>query len=242
MIQELIKTAIEAGEAILKYRGGALGTELKQDQSPVTLADHEANEIILKALKKLDASIPIVSEESKIEDYSVRKNWKKLWMVDPLDGTKEFIEGGDDFTVNIALIENGIPILGIVYIPATNALYYGSREEGSFKNGKRIYSEPPHKNEALIVAESKSRKTPETDEYLKQFKIKERISIGSSTKFCMLAEGTAHLHPRFTETMEWDTAAGDAVFRYSGKGSPRKSPLVYNKESLKNPKYIVGLE
>lgn len=249
MLPKLIETAILAGQSILRYRGGAdLHIQIKSDQSPLTIADQTANSIIEKALQTLTPEIPIISEESEIPPYEVRKNWKQCWLVDPLDGTKEFISGGDDFTVNIALIEKGAPILGVVYIPATDVLYYGTVDGGSFKwdrpNSKepqRITSQVPDPSSPLVIAESKSHKTLETDQYLRQFKIKERIEIGSSIKFCLLAEGRAHLHPRFTTTSEWDTAAGDAVFRYSGVSKPRHSPLSYNKEDIRNPTYIIGL-
>lgn len=249
MLPKLIETAVFAGQSILRFRGGVdLHIQLKSDQSPLTIADQTANEIIVKTLKELAPDIPIVSEESEIPSYEVRKHWNKFWLVDPLDGTKEFISGGDDFTVNIALIEKGAPILGVVYIPATDVLYYGTREGGSFKWDRKvskepvkITSEPADLDQPLIIAESKSHKSSDMDHYLSSFKIKERIEIGSSIKFCLVAEGTAHIHPRFTATSEWDTAAGDAVYRYSGVSKPRQSPLVYNKEDLRNPHYIIGI-
>ncbi|MCM0604628.1 MAG: 3'(2'),5'-bisphosphate nucleotidase CysQ [Xanthomonadaceae bacterium] len=249
MLPKLIEAATFAGQSILRFRGGMdLQIQLKADQSPLTIADQTANDIIDKALKKLTPNIPIISEESTIPEYSVRKDWSQFWLVDPLDGTKEFISGGDDFTVNIALIENGVPILGVVYIPATDVLYYGSREGGSFKwdrksekEPKKITSTPVDLDQPLIVVESKSHKSSDMDHYLSSFKIKERIEIGSSIKFCLVAEGAAHIHPRFTATSEWDTAAGDAIYRYSGVSKSRQSPLVYNKEDLRNPHYIIGI-
>lgn len=249
MLPKLIEAALLAGQAILKYRSGGFAIQIKADESPVTQADHEANAIIEKALKLLTPDVPIISEESEIAPFEVRKKWKRFWMIDPLDGTKEFISGGDDFTVNIALIEDGHPILGVVYVPATQVLYYGSKEGGSFKWDQnqtskpvRIFSKAPNLDQPLVIAESKSHKTRETDRYLSSYKIKERLEIGSSIKFCLVAEGRADLHPRFTQTSEWDTAAGDAVYRFSGQSKPRRSPLVYNKEDLRNPHFIIGLE
>ncbi len=248
MKNDILKIAQKAGNAILSFYTEDIDVERKDDDSPLTKADLAAHNIIVNELNKLTPSIPVLSEEGGIPGYEVRKSWKKYWLVDPLDGTKEFIKRNDEFTVNIALIENKKPVLGIVYIPAKDVSYTGSREEGSYKiTGDqpevRIYSEKPDISKPLTVVASRSHGSDDLEEKLaeKNIRIGKKIPAGSSLKFCLLAEGLADIYPRMGPTMEWDTAAGDAVFRYSGKDGERESPLRYNKESMKNEGFLIGI-
>jgi len=246
--QKLTIIAKQAGLAILQYYDKKIEVSNKDDNSPLTKADMDAHHIIVGALKNLTPDIPIISEEGGVAGYDERKSWKKFWLVDPLDGTKEFIKKNDEFTVNIALIEDGIPVLGVVYIPAKDIFYIGDMNSGSFKieNGKenvRIFSEKPDLTNPLTVVASRSHGSSDLEEKLAEHNVKvgKKIPAGSSLKFCLVAEGVADIYPRMGPTMEWDTAAGDAVFRYSGKDETRQSPLKYNKKFLKNDGFIIGL-
>jgi len=214
----------------------------------LTKADMAAHHIIVKGLEELDPGTPVISEEAKLPDYSERKKWKKFWLVDPLDGTKEFIKKNGEFTVNIALIENEIPTLGLVYLPAKKVLYYGTKAQGSFKehDGKepvRIYSEKAEKPGPMTVITSRSHRADDLEDQLKaqNIEIGNILQAGSSLKICFIAEGKADIYPRMGPTMEWDVAAGDAVYRYSAKETAHDSPLSYNKEALKNDGFIIGL-
>ena len=246
--QKLTVIAKQAGDSILRYYDEEIEVDRKDDNSPLTKADTDAHHIIVDALEKLTPEIPIISEEGGIAGYDERKKWKKFWLVDPLDGTKEFIKKNGEFTVNIALIEDRKPVLGVVYIPAKDIFYIGDAESGSFKieNGKensRIYSEKPDLSKPLTVVTSRSHGSSDLEERLAEHNvvIGKKIPAGSSLKFCLVAEGVADIYPRMGPTMEWDTAAGDAVFRYSGRDGTRLSPLEYNKKSLKNNGFIIGL-
>ncbi len=240
--------AVESGKLILKhFRNEPVLIHYKADTSPLTAADMESHESIFSQLKTLDPTIPIISEESPVPDYHLRSQWTQFWLIDPLDGTKEFLKGNDEFTVNIALIENGEPILGTVYIPGKNLLYYASKENGSWKQaGKaiptRIQSSLPDLSQGLIVVESKSHPSKELEHFLKDFPVKERISAGSSLKFCLVAEGLADIYPRMNPTMEWDVAAGDCIYRNSIPVGQRKTSLTYNKPSLKNESFVIGFK
>ena len=246
-IYKLIEITGKAGQEILSYYDEEIEVEKKQDQSPLTKADLAAHYVIVESLKVLTPNIPIISEESGVPDFEVRSSWKQFWLVDPLDGTKEFIKKNGEFTVNIALIENEIPVFGVVYIPAKNITYYGQKGQGSFKidssrNKEQIFSGESDIQKPLKVVTSRSHKSDQLEEKLSRYGIGigEQISAGSSLKFCLVAEGTADLYPRMGPTMEWDTAAGDAVYRYSGKNGDRYSPLRYNKPDLKNGSFIIG--
>jgi len=248
MKKEILEIAHKAGKAILSFYNEEIDVERKDDDSPLTKADLAAHNIILEELSKLTPGIPVLSEEGGIPDYEERKSWDKYWLVDPLDGTKEFIKHNDEFTVNIALIENNKPVLGVVYIPAKGVSYIGSREGGSYKiSGDRpevrICSEKPDLSKPLTVVASRSHGSDDLEEKLseKNIRIGKKIPAGSSLKFCLVAEGLADIYPRMGPTMEWDTAAGDAVFRYSGKEGERESPLRYNKENLKNEGFLIGI-
>lgn len=248
MVQKIIETSRRAGKATLEYYDREIEVETKDDNSPLTKADLAAHEVIMNALKEIDPETPVISEEGGIADYNERKDWKKFWIVDPLDGTKEFIKKNDEFTINIALIEDGIPVFGVVYVPAKDVLYYGRQDKGSFKQEgdnepERIISEKADTSKPLRVVRSRSHGSSELEEKLAEqgITIKEAIPAGSSIKFCLVAEGKADLYPRLGPTMEWDVAAGDCVYRNSAKQGQHSSPLTYNKPDLKNEGFILGL-
>lgn len=249
-----LKAALLAGDAILEiYNRTEVSVELKSDNTPITAADRAAHTVIEKHLH--DSGLPIFSEEGEQVDYEERSKWERFWLVDPLDGTKEFIKRNGEFTVNIALIEKGIPVAGVVYVPVTGVIYFGALELGAWKSNSitktssweeciaQSESLPLEKNrDSFVLVGSRSFQTVETDAYFDECTSKyenvEIISVGSSLKLCMVAEGTADEYPRLGVINEWDTAAGDAVVRASGGtvtiwGSDE--PMLYNKESMKNP-------
>lgn len=243
----LVDISIKAGEEILKYYNDDIQVEKKDDDSPLTKADLAAHHVIIEALKKLTPEIPVISEEGGLPDFEGRKKWAKYWLVDPLDGTKEFIKKNGEFTVNIALIEENNPVLGVVHVPAKKITYVGQKSVGSFKvdqdrNKSRIFSSVPAKNQEVTIVSSRSHGASDTEARVEEFgfKVGKSVPAGSSLKFCLVAEGTADIYPRFGPTMEWDTAAGDAVFRYSGKDGERHSPLEYNQPSMKNGEFVIG--
>ena len=256
----VLKAAVLAGEAIMKvYNLPDFNTEIKEDKSPLTAADLASNTIINSYLVKFP--IPIISEENKQTGYHTRKTWDTCWMIDPLDGTKEFIKRNDEFTVNIALIQNGVPILGVIYVPVSRELYYGDALKGSayktivkkdeniadslFSNKNRIYPSVPNENRFRVVG-SRSHMNQDTIDYIEKLKKKSNeisiVSKGSSLKFCLVAEGKAEVYPRFAPTMEWDTAAGHAICKAVGLkvlSNTTKKELTYNKEDLLNHHFIV---
>lgn len=248
-----IKAAIKAGEEILDvYYNSDFGVEYKADNSPLTKADQRAHNVIMNFLSP--TKIPILSEEGKSIVYTERKKWELFWLVDPLDGTKEFVKRNDEFTVNIALIDGNTPIAGVVYVPVTKTLYW-SNEKGSFKaiveNENEAFSDIQQlplnlKKEKFVVAGSKSHMNAETEKYIQSLDTKgkevEMKSKGSSLKICMVAEGYADVYPRLAPTMEWDTAAGHSIVKFAGKEIVQyenNKPLVYNKENLLNPWFVV---
>ncbi|MTI87591.1 MAG: 3'(2'),5'-bisphosphate nucleotidase CysQ [Balneolaceae bacterium] len=248
MLKQIIETAEQAGQVILKFYTTDVEVITKDDDSPLTKADLAAHHIIVSALKQIDPETPVISEESEVPDYKERKGWDRFWLVDPLDGTKEFIKKNGEFTVNIALIEKGKPTLGVVYAPDKEVLYYAEESLGSFKKdgnskAEQIYSKAADKSEELSIVESRSHGSDALENYLKDegIKVKERIKSGSSLKICKVADGTADLYPRMGPTMEWDVAAGDAVYRYSAKEGVFESGIKYNKEDLLNPNFVIGL-
>jgi len=245
----VVSIAINAGNAIMQFYDEPIEVEHKSDDSPLTKADLAAHHVIVDGLKTDTPDVPVISEEGGIADYSERKEWSRYWLVDPLDGTKEFIKKNGEFTVNIALIENNIPVFGVVHIPATGVTYVGYKSEGSFKidkngNRQKIYSEAPDLSKPVRVVCSRSHGSSDMERVLaeKGIEIGEQVPAGSSLKFCLLAEGKADVYPRLGPTMEWDTGAGDAVFRYSSKKGTRHSPIVYNKENMLNDGFIIGHE
>jgi 3'(2'), 5'-bisphosphate nucleotidase len=244
----VIDLAREAGRATMTYYDGAVaaGVREKDDKSPVTLADEVAHGILLQGLGGLDPDTPVVSEEAEVAPFETRRAWRRFWLVDPLDGTKEFIKRRAEFTVNVALIQDGEPVFGVVLAPALDLLYWAVKGEGAWReeNGaapRRIYSTIPAPGTPLTVVESLSHPSPELEEYLLTIPVARRVKAGSSLKFCWVAEGRADLYPRLGPTMEWDVAAGDCIYRQSGREGERPSPLTYNKPDLRNASFIIGL-
>ena len=244
-IDDIKAIAQEAGKAIMEIYVKDFDIEYKADNSPLTEADLKANEIICDSLQRLYPNIPIMSEENKQTEYETRKNWDYYWCIDPIDGTKEFIKKNDEFTVNIALIHKNKPVLGVVYAPAIDEMYSAKEGEGAFKNNQKL---PLRTNnnplEKLHVVASKSHLSQETQEFIDALETKMivQVSKGSSLKLCMVATGEADIYPRLAPTMEWDTAAADAVVREAGKMTynfENEESVVYNKENLLNPWFIV---
>ena len=243
----LTAIAREAGAAAMKHYHAGVSVAQKGDKGPVTAADHAAHAVIHRALTDWDASVPVISEEGDIPGYEVRKHWRRFWLVDPLDGTKEFIQRNGEFTVNIALIDNGIPVLGVIYAPALDLMYYAGEGLGAWKRDEsgtlvRITSRPPHPGHGLVVAESRSHPSAELEEFLKTVRVERRVQAGSSLKFCWVAEGKADIYPRLGPTMEWDVAAGDCIFRNSAAVGSRVSSLVYNQPELRNSGFVIGMD
>lgn len=256
-----IKAALKAGEEILKiYNSKDFDIKIKSDNSPLTTADKNAHKIIVENLSK--TNIPILSEEGKHILYSERSKWKRYWLVDPLDGTKEFIKRNGEFTVNIALIEKDTPVLGVIYVPVTKDLYFGALNIGSYKainqdlesfvSDMNTLMQVSFKlpfiidNDHYTVVGSRSHMNQETENFIAKLKNEhgeiDFISKGSSLKICMVAEGLANIYPRFAPTMEWDTGAGHAIALNAGctvTQADEKTPVVYNKEDLLNPWFIV---
>ena len=232
----------------MPYYDGTLAAEVreKDNRTPVTLADEVAHDILVEGLRQIDPGTPVISEEAEAASFDSRRAWRRFWLVDPLDGTKEFIKRRAEFTVNVALIEDGEPVLGVVLAPALDLLYWAVKGEGAWReeNGgpaERIYSTPPSPGTLLTVVESLSHPSPELEEYLQTIAVGRRVKAGSSLKFCWVAEGRADIYPRLGPTMEWDVAAGDCVYRQSGRDGERPSPLTYNKPDLRNPSFVIGL-
>lgn len=252
----IINASLKAGKEILNIYNSDFAVRTKTDSSPITEADKRAHQIINSALNF--TQLPILSEEGKHADYSTRKNWKQFWMVDPLDGTKEFVNKNGEFTVNIALIENGTPTMGVVFIPTTKTLYFADKLAYKIENFTNKTFDintllsnaeqlPLSQNrKAFVALTSRSHINTETKEYLSQLKkthsnltVKEK---GSSLKLCLIAEGCADIYPRLSPTMEWDIAAGHAIINATG-GTVTKldnnTIITYNKENLLNPSFIV---
>ncbi len=244
-LEQIVTIAKKAGSAIMEIYTKDFKIEYKNDKSPLTEADTKANEIICSALIELHPNIPIMSEENKQTDYETRKNWEYYWCIDPIDGTKEFIKKNDEFTVNIALIYKNAPVLGVVYAPAIDEMYKAKKGVGAFKNNQKLplrVNNTPEKK--LSVVASKSHLSEETQTFIDNLKTEtiEQVSKGSSLKLCMVAEGVADIYPRLAPTMEWDTAAADAIVRESGKMTyqfENDEQMIYNKEDLLNPWFIV---
>jgi len=259
LLSVAIEAAIKAGAEIMKIYAEDFTVEIKSDNSPLTIADKNANDVINSFLVK--TNIPIISEENKQLDYSIRKDWEICWMVDPLDGTKEFVKRNGEFTVNIALIEKNKPILGVIYVPVSKTLYYAVvNEKIAYKTilNEHDFSEVKlsdskneiHANQKITkivkVVGSRSHKSKETECFIKSIensgKQVQIVSKGSSLKFCIVAEGEADIYPRYAPTMEWDTAAGHAISNAVGlkvNQANSKEELQYNKENLLNPFFIV---
>lgn len=259
----ILKAAISAGNAALEIYNQDFEVVEKSDQSPLTLADTQSHAIISETLQPTD--MPVLSEEGKEIPFSERKDWQSLWIVDPLDGTKEFVKKNGEFTINIALVENQAPIMGVIYVPVLSRLYYGIYERGAYRadlvDPERIDSQSIDKlietatrisvntdtSGVYTIVGSRSHLTPEVEAFVEDKKRDydhvEFISAGSSLKFCQVAEGNADIYPRFGPTMEWDTAAGQVIAQAAGARVFRHDTgevLLYNKENLKNPWFVVS--
>lgn len=262
-ILKAIDAALAAGEKILSiYNNPSSNFQVrkKADNSPLTIADRAAHEVICRLLA--DTPYPILSEEGKSKSYEERMAWKELWIVDPLDGTKEFIKRNGEFTVNIAFVQDSVPCIGVVYLPVKRVLYFAMEGVGAYKmtdvasrgevsledlivKATRLPIETTKRNKYVIVA-SRSHSTLETERFIEEAKAVhpnvELISCGSSIKICLVAEGVVDVYPRFASTMEWDTAAGHAIARAAGMEIYQAGmdvPLSYNKKDLLNPWFIV---
>lgn len=242
---------MQAGKSVMEvYNSGEFFTEMKQGKSPLTIADKNAHRIILEILK--ETGLPVLSEEGINVEFKQRQLWKYFWLIDPLDGTKEFINKNGEFTINIALIENNKAIAGVIYIPVSDILYSGAKETGVYKTQEnkitRLTPLPEGrkwddiiKKEHLNIVASRSHQSSETQAFIGQFKNVTLISRGSSLKFMLLLENLADIYPRLGPTMEWDTAAAHAILNAANRGVYQvnlKSELVYNKSDLKNPYFI----
>jgi len=249
LVNKIVDISILAGDKIMEVYEGTedWGIEAKSDDSPLTKADKAANDLIVEHLERLETQYPIISEENKLQAYDERKDFERFWLVDPLDGTKEFIKRNGEFTVNIALIENGAPILGVVYVPVTKDVYYGVKGEGSYhKDEQGIVTKLQAKSYAssdagLRVVCSRSHINEATQSYIDQLTDPTTVSKGSSLKFILLASGQAEVYPRMGPTMEWDTGAAQIVLEEAGGQilhHETMTPLTYNKEDLLNPFFI----
>ena len=257
-LETAILAALEAGKEILKiYHSGDFDIEIKGDNSPLTKADTASHKLIMRYLNKTE--IPVLSEEGRAIDYRERKEWKQLWIVDPIDGTKEFIKRNGEFTVNIALVEDQKTSLGVIFVPATGILYFSTKAMGAFKVSVDLdkYSienilEKANKlplqrvDKTFTIVASRSHMSPETETYVQDMREKHGevnlISKGSSLKLCMVAEGQANCYPRFAPTMEWDTAAGQAICEHAGFQVidwGTKENMLYNREELLNNWFLV---
>ena len=255
-----IEASLKAGKAIMEVYNSVIEVEYKDDKSPLTLADKNANDIINSYL--IPTQIPIISEENKQTDFSIRKKWRKCWVVDPVDGTKEFIKRNGEFTVNIALVENGKPQFGVIYVPASKVIYFANVSNSEafkteltsheatidevLKSRKPLQPKSGDSNPIQVVG-SRSHMSQETLDFMEGLKQRgkevEIVSKGSSLKFCLVAEGNADVYPRYAPTMEWDTAAGQAICNAVGIvviSKETNSPLLYNKENLLNPWFLVS--
>ena len=247
-IQDVVRIAKSAGASIMQIYNQGFQVGYKQDASPLTLADKRSHQIIKNGLAQLSVQIPILSEEGECVPYSERKLWEYFWLVDPLDGTKEFIKKNDEFTVNIALIHESVPVLGVVYAPALDICYWAKHGQGAFKDGRKLPIKTKEQRKTCKIVASRSHMSDDTRLFIASLttdKAKELVSVGSSLKICLVAEGEADVYPRLAPTMEWDTGAAHAIVNESGSflmkymsdGSMRQHK--YNKSDLLNASFIV---
>ena len=247
LLNAVISIAEQAGAAILdiyQKDSAAFNITGKADNSPLTAADLASHQLIVNALQALTPELPILSEEAADISWDIRKTWQRYWLVDPLDGTKEFIKRNGEFTVNIALIEDGEPVLGVIYAPVLNKTYFAAKGEGAFvktaDTTKPIQVAKP--GSSVRVVGSRSHPSPELAGYLAQFVKHDMVPVGSSLKFCLVAEGSADVYPRFGPTMQWDTGAGHIIALEAGAtvSFDGISRQVYQRENLRNPNFIVS--
>ncbi len=245
-LEAVREIAHAAGRRILDVYEREFKVEHKEDHSPLTEADRAAHEIIVAQLQALTPDIPVLSEESVAIDYATRAGWKRFWLVDPLDGTKEFINRNGEFTVNIALIEGNRPVLGVVYVPVPALTYYACAGQGAYKQKGECAVQPIRVRRfdggKPIVVASRSHAGKETEAFLKNLGEHDIVSMGSALKLCLVAEGAADVYPRLGPTMEWDTAAAQCVVEAAGGRVTdlNRQALVYNKSSLLNPSFLVS--
>lgn len=248
----IAEIAVKAGEAILEVYAQDFDVEHKDDASPLTIADKRANDVIIAGLKEQYPDIPIISEENKQITYEDRRDWDLFWLVDPLDGTKEFIKKNGEFTVNIALVKGQQPIAGVVHVPVQELTYVANAGKCLKLDaaGNSTTLLPPDKHytekDSILVVASRSHLSQEVEDFVEELREQgkevEFLSAGSSLKFCLVAEGKADVYPRFGPTMEWDTGAAHAVALAAGRKvlqAETRIPLTYNKENLLNPWFIV---
>jgi 3'(2'), 5'-bisphosphate nucleotidase len=244
LLVEVTALAREAGRAILDVYASSFSVQEKEDRSPLTEADLRSEKLILAGLKRLAPEIPVLSEESAQAPYATRRNWSRLWVVDPLDGTKEFVQRNGEFTVNIALVDSQRPVLGIVHAPALERSYYACEGVGAFRSDAQAAGRPirvaKRGSGPLRVVGSRSHRGSSLDAFLSRVGPHELVEVGSSLKLCLVAEGQADVYPRLGPTSEWDTAAGQCVLEQAG-GQVLKldgEPLEYNRENTLNPSFV----
>ncbi len=244
LAKSLMPIVERAGSAIMQIYDGAFAVQRKEDNSPLTLADLESQRVIIEGLRRITPRIPILSEESAAAPWTERRTWRELWVVDPLDGTREFVKRNGEFTINIALVVEHEPVLGVVSAPAQKIAWWGAKGDGAFTRAaggeaRAIHTAPPQ--QPLRVVGSRSHESPQTAAYLARLGPHVVTGVGSSLKFCLLAEGRADLYVRFGATSEWDTAAGQAVLEAAGGHVTRMDGhrLRYNcRESLINGDFV----
>jgi len=248
LIQDIRLLARDAGRAILRHYGSSETRQAvawKENATPLTQADRDAHAVIADGLASIAPDVPMVSEEGDIPEYEERRDWKRFWLVDPLDGTKEFTKGIGEFTVNIALIESGAPTMGVVFAPAIDLLYWARAGMGTWREedgakAERVFSGERPASGGRIIVQSRSHPSAELEAYLATIQVEQRIPLGSSLKFCWVADGRADLYPRFGPTMEWDVAAGDSIYRESARTGRRQTSFTYNKRELRNGSFVLG--
>ncbi|MDC8000242.1 3'(2'),5'-bisphosphate nucleotidase CysQ [Aequorivita todarodis] len=260
LLATAIKAALEAGAEILKVYETNFNVETKDDNSPLTQADKNANAVINRYLKT--TGIPIISEENRQLEFSERKDWTRCWIVDPLDGTKEFIKRNGEFTVNIALVDNGKPVLGVIYVPVSKELYFTAKDGNVSKKivvspeaisveeiiEKAVTIGPSAITSAVKIVGSRSHLNEDTKNFISEIEKGNKVEIvskGSSLKFCLVAEGLAHIYPRYAPTMEWDTAAGHAICNAAGVAvidQTTGKPMQYNKPNLLNNYFVAKVQ
>ncbi|RLA09096.1 MAG: 3'(2'),5'-bisphosphate nucleotidase [Gammaproteobacteria bacterium] len=239
--------AVAAGQQILEVYGDEFAVEYKADESPLTLADQRSHDVIVAGLQALGTGLPILSEEGDMPDFASRSQWSQYWLLDPLDGTKEFVKRNGEFTVNIALVDAGVPVLGVVYVPVTGVTYFawaggGSWRQESGETPEKITVRQAAPDGCLAVVCSRSHRGARLEALLQRLGNYEAVPMGSSLKLCLVAEGLADFYPRLGPTSEWDTAAAHAVVLEAGGQVTdlQRLPLLYNqKESLLNPEFLV---